>query len=114
MKHLGIYRRPESTRELQASCDDSSPSNKKGNRKDKPIASPRKVKSSDRGFQAMAKRKSKSECDGMVLPPIDLSVALPEIRFEPLNLEQIRFEALKFEPLNLGAIFLPVSLYDPT
>lgn len=62
----------------------------------------------------MAKRKSKSECDGMVLPPIDLKVALPEIRFESLDRDQIRFEPLKFEPINLDAIFPPVSLYDPT
>lgn len=57
----------------------------------------------------MAKRKSKSECDGMVLPPIDLKVAFPEIRFESLDLGQIRFEPLKFEPLNLEAIFPPMS-----
>ena len=52
----------------------------------------------------MAKRKSKSECDGMVLPPIDLRLALPKIRFEALTLDQI-----KFEPLNLEAIFLTMS-----
>jgi hypothetical protein len=57
----------------------------------------------------MAKRKSKSEGIYMAFPPIDLRLALPEIRFEPLILSEIRFEPLKFEPLNLEAAFQPLS-----